>query len=123
MKVSLIASILSLVGSCATQKHSVKIENLKNSIKLTDSTVVNHYINSITTQELSSHVYTFSSTEFEGRKTGELGQKKAADYIASYYKTQGILSPINDTVYFQSIPKTFLPEEMKTTENVLAYIE
>lgn len=123
MKVSLIASILSLVGSCATQKHSVKIENLKNSIKLTDSSLVNRYASSITPQELSTHVHTFSSVEFEGRQTGEIGQKKAANYLSFYYKNQGITSPINDTVYFQSIPKTFLPEEMKATENVLAYIE
>ena len=123
MKVPLILSVLSLMGSCANESYNSKISNLKNNIKLTDSSIVNHYANTITADELYIFLYQFSSSEFEGRKTGELGQKKAAEFLASYYKSEGIPSPISDSVYFQEIPKSYFPDEIQASENVLAFIE
>tara|TARA_R110002012_G_scaffold242788_1_gene417245 strand:- start:71594 stop:72631 length:1038 start_codon:yes stop_codon:yes gene_type:complete len=123
MKGLFIASALTLVGSCATTRYSTKIDNLKKNIQLTDSATVMHYANTITANELKTHLYTYASDNFEGRKTGELGQKKAAKFLENYYKSEGILSPINDSIYFQSISKDYLPNEIQTTENVLAFIK
>lgn len=123
MKVFLIASILSLVGSCATEKYSTKIQNLKDNIKISDTTTIKYYANTITSTELKNLLYTYASKEFEGRGTGEEGQKKAANFLKTYYLSQNISSPINDSVYFQSIPKSYFPDDIKATENVVAYIE
>lgn len=123
MKVFLIASILSLVGSCATEKYSTKIQNLKDNIKISDTTTIRSYANTITSTELKNLLYTYASKEFEGRGTGEEGQKKAANFLKTYYISQNISSPINDSVYFQSIPKSYFPDDIKATENVVAYIE
>ncbi|WP_048331291.1 M28 family peptidase [Bizionia psychrotolerans] len=123
MKGLVIVSALTLVGSCATTRYSTKIENLKNNIQLTDSATVMHYANTITASELKTQLYAYASDEFEGRKTGEPGQKKAAEFLKSYYQSQDILSPIADSVYFQNISKDFLPKEIQSTENVLAYIK
>lgn len=123
MKVFLFASILSLVGSCATDKYSTKIQNLKDNIKISDTTTIRSYANTITSTELKNLLYTYASKEFEGRGTGEEGQKKAANFLKTYYLSQNISSPINDSVYFQSIPKSYFPDDIKATENVLAYIE
>ena len=123
MKVFLIASILSLVGSCATEKYSTKIQNLKDNIKISDTTTIRSYANTITSTELKNLLYTYASKEFEGRGTGEEGQKKAANFLKTYYLSQNISSPINDSVYFQSIPKSYFPDDTKETENVVAYIE
>jgi hypothetical protein len=123
MKAFLVASILSLVGSCATTKYSTKIETLNNNIIISDSTTIVTYANTITDQELSKHLYKYASDEFQGRATGEMGQKKAADFLKNYYISQNILSPINDSVYFQIIPKSYFPDETKASENVLAYIK
>ncbi|WP_417875211.1 M28 family peptidase [Xanthomarina gelatinilytica] len=123
MKVFLIASFLSLVGSCATEKYSTKIQNLKDNIKISDTTTIRSYANTITSTELKNLLYTYASKEFEGRGTGEEGQKKAANFLKTYYLSQNISSPINDSVYFQSIPKSYFPDDIKATENVVAYIE
>ena len=117
MKVFLIASFLSLVGSCATEKYSTKIQNLKDNIKISDTTTIRSYA------ELKNLLYTYASKEFEGRGTGEEGQKKAANFLKTYYLSQNISSPINDSVYFQTIPKSYFPDDTKETENVVAYIE
>ncbi len=123
MKVFLIASFLSLVGSCATEKYSTKIQNLKDNIKISDTTTIRSYANTITSTELKNLLYTYASKEFEGRGTGEEGQKKAANFLKTYYLSQNISSPITDSVYFQTIPKSYFPDDTKETENVVAYIE
>ncbi|WP_445957356.1 M28 family metallopeptidase [Yeosuana sp.] len=123
MKTILIASAFTLVGSCATTKYTTKIQNLKDSIQIVDSALVATYANTITSEDLSNEVYTISSDNFEGRKTGELGQKLASQFLENYYIDQQIQSPIDSTTYFQTIPKSFLPKDTKVSENVLAYIK
>lgn len=120
----LYASILVLVGSCATVRHSDKIDNLKNSIIYTDAEVVNTYLKTITEAELKTHVYEFSDDKYEGRMTGEKGHNEACDYLRSYYKVQNIKAPITHPNYFQTVPKGALPEKIKNdSQNVIAYIE
>jgi Zn-dependent M28 family amino/carboxypeptidase len=123
MKFLFIASALALVGSCSTTKYSTKVQNIKDSIELVDSALVINYANSITTNELKNHVYTISDNSFEGRATGEIGQKMAANYIKTFYEKHNIISPIKDSSHFQTIPNSFLPNNTKTSENVLAFIK
>lgn len=77
----------------------------------------------IVKSELDTKVYILASDVFEGRKTGEKGQKLAASYIADYYDHIGILSPKGYDNYFQEIPIDFFKNQSKSTsENVIAYI-
>ena len=43
--------------------------------------------------------------------------------IHVYYQNQNIVAPVNDSIYFQKIPASYLPENVNASENVLAYIE
>ncbi|WP_298238804.1 M28 family peptidase [uncultured Algibacter sp.] len=123
MKAFCILSVFTLLGTCATEKYSTKIENLKNSIKLVDSTKVVKYANTITSKELSKHLYKFSSDEFQGREVGELGQKLAANFLKDYYINEEIASPYEGSNYYQIIPKSFFFKDIKASENVLAFIK
>ncbi|WP_008636449.1 M28 family peptidase [Bizionia argentinensis] len=44
------------------------------------------------------------------------------EFLKNYYKSQQILSPINDSIYTQTIPSYYLPDGINTSENVLAFI-
>ena len=55
----------------------------------TKEEVVN-YGSSITQDELKEHLYIYASDEFEGRDTGDPGQKKAVNYIKEHYEALGI---------------------------------
>jgi hypothetical protein len=123
MKTFFILSIFTLVGACATKKYTAKIEDLKNSIELVDSTAVIKYANSITADELKTHLYKFSSNDFNGRRVGEPGQKLASEFLKSYYQNENIKSPFGESNYYQSIPSSFFNNNYQDSENVLAYIE
>jgi len=62
------------------------------------------YGNTITSDELKEMLYTYASDEFEGRETGELGQKKAVNYLKDEYIKLGIASPLSGDDYFQKVP-------------------
>nr|WP_321222516.1 M28 family peptidase [uncultured Psychroserpens sp.] len=62
------------------------------------------YGNSITSNELKEMLYTYASDEFEGRETGEPGQKKAVEYLKNKYIQMGIPSPLKGDDYFQEVP-------------------
>ena len=80
------------------------------------------FAKTITAVELQEMLTTFSSDEFEGRNTGTKGQKKAAQYIADFYRDQDIKSPIEDDDYYQKIPTSFYKDKYAPTENVLGFI-
>jgi hypothetical protein len=80
------------------------------------------YAESITSKELKEHLYIFASDDFEGRETGEPGQKKAAEYLKKEYKSLEIISPIGGDDYYQEVPSSMFRGDVKDSENVLAYI-
>lgn len=123
MKFFFILSVFTLVGTCSTPKYTTKIQNLKDSIEIVDSTHTINYANTITVKELKTHLYKFSSDEFEGRKVGEKGQKLAAEFLKSYYINEKISSPFGGDNYYQIIPEAFFSQGINSSENVLAYIE
>lgn len=102
--------------SCNTAQNSTKPESVLSSRI--------DYANTITAEELKTHLYTFASDKMEGRMTGTSGQKMAAEYLRDYYVDQGIESPIEDTPYFQNIPATYFTSMHNpvASENVVAFI-
>ncbi len=91
--------------------------------KDTQNADVMDYANTITTSELKDHLYIFASDEFEGRDTGEPGQKKAAEYLKNEYQELNIPSPLGENNYYQGIPAEYFPGDIKDSENVLAFIK
>ncbi len=81
-----------------------------------------NYANSITSKELKEHLYIFASDDFEGRETGEPGQKKAAEYLKAAYKALNIISPLGGDDYYQEVSSSLFRGDVKDSENVLAYI-
>jgi len=81
------------------------------------------YASTITSEELKEALYTYASDEFEGRRTGEPGQKKAIEFIKNDYVNNDILSPLGGDDYFQEIPESFFRAGIKASENVVAYIK
>lgn len=62
------------------------------------------YASTITSDELKTLLYTYASDEFEGRETGEKGQKMAVEYLKTQYKALDIPTPLNGDDYFQEVP-------------------
>lgn len=81
------------------------------------------FANIISAEHLKELLYTYASDEFEGRRTGEAGQKKAINFIKDHYVKMGIPSPIAEGDYFQEIPEAFFDGKAKASENVMAYIK
>ena len=106
-----IALICLFLVSCTSTKE----------IKIESSPVT--YANTITLSNLKENLYTLASDAYEGRNTGEAGQKKAAEFLKEQYQSYGVKSPISIDDYFQEIPSSFLPGGVNTSENVVAYIK
>ena len=86
------------------------------------------FAKSITEKELKEHLYIYASDEFEGRDTGEPGQKKAVEYLRNYYKSIGVEPGDIEGDYFQEMTLTMRGrrgQKPKTveTENVVAIIK
>lgn len=125
---------------CNIAYKSVKINTLKNIIAFFCTTLMltscsssqnkkvktgnpETYAETITANELKDMLYTFASDEFEGRETGEPGQKKAIEFIKAHYVANKIESPLAKGDYFQEIPSSYFKNGEKDSENVLAFIK
>lgn len=67
-----------------------------------DKTAVK-YGNTINKTDATKHLTILASDEYEGRETGKPGAHKAAAYIATHFKSLGLIAPVNNT-YFQDVP-------------------
>src|SRR6056300_203168 len=104
-----------LFSNCSSSQSEIRLSTNKN---------MSEYANSITADELKEMLYIYASDEFEGRQTGEPGQKKAVEFIKNKYESLNIESPISKGDYFQEIPASyFVKFGIKNSENVLAYIK
>ncbi len=83
------------------------------------------YEATINAEALKEHLYIIASDEMEGRKTGEPGQKKAAEYIKKFYLENNIKSPLGPDDFFQEVPADFFREGsgIKDSENIIAFVE
>ena len=81
---------------------------------------------SITSDELKTHLYIVASDEMEGRDTGSEGQKKAGKYLIEQYQKMGVSHPKSMSSYYQTIPTEALMGRrgsLPESENILAFIE
>ena len=62
------------------------------------------YASSITADELKEKLYIYASDEFEGRETGEKGQKMAIAYLKNKYTAMEVSAAKDDGDYFQNVP-------------------
>jgi hypothetical protein len=120
MKNLLITLITLFLLSCGSN-NTITEQSNKNS--LITGTIATKYANTITSTELKTLLYSFASAKFEGRETGKIGQKKAAEFLKNYYIDHHIASPFGGNDYFQSIPTEHLKPFLNPSENVIAFIE
>lgn len=107
------------------------ISSCKTSEKTIDNTlvsIVDKFANTITSEGLKKHLYIYASDDFEGRLTGEVGQKKAVEYLKKVYIENKIKGGYTNGKYFQPVPSEFLSNnrrgiKLKDSENVLAFIK
>ncbi len=115
------ASAVALVA-CGSSKETASTDNEAT----TDQAA--KYAKTITAKDLGKHLFIYASDEFEGRNTGEPGQKKAVKYLKDFYVGQGIASPLGGDDYFQEVPSEYLSNNrrgmtLKDSENVVAFIK
>ena len=82
------------------------------------------YASSITAEELKEKLYTYASDEFEGRETGDIGQKLAVEYLKDIYKKLGVKAAKADGNYFQNVPLVSVSPpkvSVKTDNNSFKY--
>ena len=121
-KLLYIVSAIALVA-CGSSKETTSTDND------TTTDYAAEYAKTITAKDLGKHLFIYASDEFEGRNTGEPGQKKAVKYLKDFYVSQGIKSPLGGDDYFQEIPAEFLNSNsrrglnLKDSENVVAFIK
>lgn len=118
-KILYVASAVAFMA-CGTSKEASKEDEIVDQAA--------KYAATITAKDLGNHLFTYASDEFEGRETGEPGQKTAIEYLKNFYVTQGIASPIGGDDYFQEVPAEWINKntrrgKFKDSENVVAFIE
>jgi hypothetical protein len=91
--------IAGLILSCGTSSKANKSSVQK--VKMAEPS---KFAATITSDELKTMLYKYASDEFEGRDTGEKGQKMAVEYLKSQYKEMAIESPLGGDDYFQEVP-------------------
>ena len=75
---------------------------------LTDVSIPSiQFAQTITTEDMKSHLTILASDEFEGRETGESGNEKAAQYIAKHFGAQGFPKIGLEQSYFQNVSFTW----------------
>ncbi|MDO1500391.1 M28 family metallopeptidase [Winogradskyella maritima] len=119
----LVLSVLTLVGSCATMRHSEKVEQLENSIIYEDKEAIERFKSEIDIEDLKMHLEEIASEKYQGRMTGEPGHNAVCEYIRSYYDSLNVKAPNLLPDYYQKIPKADLPDNINDSQNIIAYIE
>jgi Zn-dependent M28 family amino/carboxypeptidase len=117
MKKLLSLFVLATILSCSSTKVTDSPDN-------SDPT---KYMNSITANELKTHLYIVAADGMEGRETGSAGQKRAGTYLISQYVKNNISFPKGATSFYQAVPAAFLnakrDQGLPDSENIWAFIE
>lgn len=117
-KLIITITVLTLFLGCKPHKKTTSTELTSN------SEIITKFGNTINTTDIKEHIYTLASEAFEGRQTGERGQKMAAEYLADQYRSFGIFGINGTDNYYQYIPVEDLNNRSKnSSENVIAFIK
>ncbi|WP_066217837.1 M28 family peptidase [Formosa haliotis] len=109
----ILASVAAILLSCGNSKTTTATKPITHTTH-----DVNYYAKSITEAELKTDLMIYASDEFEGRETGEPGQKKAVEYLKQHYIELGIPAAKSDGNYFQDVPlETVNPPQAELTIN------
>lgn len=109
--------------ACGSQKDTTTPPATNTTSSVAVTSLATAYANTITAAEMKTDLYIYASDEFEGRDTGEPGQKKAVEFLKKEYQKMGIPSAYGTDNYFQPIPAAYFEGKAKNdSENVLAYI-
>lgn len=86
-----------------------------------DHSLPEFYAKTIEYKSLKENLYEISSDKYEGRKTGEPGQKKAAEFLKSFY-IKNKIDPVENN-YYQTISSSYFNGDYNDSENVMAFIK
>jgi Zn-dependent M28 family amino/carboxypeptidase len=111
-----------LISILSTGFNNTLIAQAAESTEITGK-LAQKFASEITEAVLKTRLYIIASDEFEGRNTGEPGQKMAAEYLKNFYIEKNIASPLGENNYFQIISKEHLQRRLKPSENVVAFIK
>lgn len=100
-KLLLLGVAFAVVTSCGTSSKSSTNKTQNTVSKKIDPSI---YASTITSVELKTMLYKYASDEFEGRDTGEKGQKMAVEYLKQKYIDMAIPTPLGGDDYFQEVP-------------------
>ena len=92
------------------------------SLTFAQNTESDAYSTSIEAENLRQLLYVYASDFFQGRETGELGQKRAVTFLKEFYQARGIKAGEGSEDYFQKMTLNIKDKEVQT-ENVIAIIE
>ena len=92
---------LALISACNTSQKTVSEATPIISNESVDPVI---YAETITEEELKEHLYIYASDDFEGRETGEPGQKKAVEYLKNAYVQMEVSAAQENGDYFQEVP-------------------
>jgi hypothetical protein len=81
------------------------------------------YAETITQEELKTHLYTYASDNFMGREAGTEGEIIAINFLRDYYKSLKIPGGSTDGAYFQDMTVVDRYEKSINSHNVLAYVQ
>ena len=107
MKTLTYFSVLFFVFSCGTEAQKT----------------VTDYAESITENELKTHLYIYASDEFMGREAGTEGETLAINFLKDYYESTGVSGGSTDGSYFQEMTVSDRSGNSIDSYNVLGYIE
>lgn len=93
-----VLAIVLFVVACGTKKTATTTSTTK---VANDPSI---YAKTITSEDLKTALYTYASDEFQGRETGEPGQKLAVNYLKDQYIKHGVQAAKSDGNYFQEVP-------------------
>ncbi|MDG1715389.1 M28 family peptidase [Lacinutrix sp.] len=104
-----IALVLASCGSSKNQEATTKVKEPANPTK---------YAETITAEDLKTALYVYAGDAFEGRETGEKGQKMAVDFIKEHYIEDGVPAAKADGNYFQDVPlEVMAPADINLSVN------
>ncbi|HEY1039279.1 MAG TPA: M28 family peptidase [Bacteroidia bacterium] len=94
------------------------------SLTAQDTTAL-RYSKLVTADGMKKNLYVLASDEYEGRETGQKGQKMAAEYIMKQFKEAGIpQNPELTLGYYQTFPvSVYQPQEVKLSSGAKQYIQ